>query len=230
MNKNLDLLQKKLAVDFKDLNILRNALVHRSYINEHKDFAIDHNERLEFLGDAVLELAVTDHLYRNYPDPEGVLTNWRSGLVNATQLAAQGENLGLYDYLYLSRGEAQDTNKKARSYILANAMEAVIGAIYLDQGYKTAAKFVKDNILIHLEKLIADKSYVDAKSLFQEKSQEKVGITPRYKVLSESGPDHHKKFVIGVYLDKELIAEGEGYSKQEAQTEAAAAALANKGW
>jgi ribonuclease-3 len=230
MNKNLDLLQKKLGVDFKDLNILRNALVHRSYINEHKDFVIDHNERLEFLGDAVLELAVTDHLYRNYPDPEGILTNWRSGLVNATQLATQGENLGLYDYLYLSRGEAQDTNKKARSYILANAMEAVIGAIYLDQGYKTAAKFVKDNILIHLEKLIADKSYVDAKSLFQEKSQEKVGITPRYKVLSESGPDHHKKFVIGVYLDKELIAEGEGYSKQEAQTGAAAAALANKGW
>lgn len=230
MNKNLELLQKKLAVDFKDLNILRNALVHRSYINEHKDFAIDHNERLEFLGDAVLELAVTDYLYRHYPEPEGILTNWRSGLVNATQLAAQGENLGLYDYLYLSRGESQDTNKKARSYILANAMEAVIGAVYLDQGYKGAAKFVKENILIHLEKLIADKSYVDAKSLFQEKSQEITSITPRYKVLSESGPDHHKKFVVGIYLDKELIAEGEGYSKQEAQTQAAALALANKGW
>lgn len=230
MNKNLETLQKKINVDFKDLDILRNALVHRSYINEHKDFAIDHNERLEFLGDAVLELVVTDHLYRHYQEPEGILTNWRSGLVNATQLAAQGENLGLYDYLYLSRGEAQDTNKKARSYILANAMEAVIGAIYLDQGYKTAAKFVKDNIIIHLEKLIADKSYVDSKSLFQEKAQEKVGITPRYKVLSESGPDHHKKFVVGVYLDKELIAEGEGYSKQEAQTQAAGAALASKGW
>jgi len=230
MNKNLEVLQKKLAVDFKDLDILKNALVHRSYINEHKDFAIDHNERLEFLGDAVLELVVTDHLYRNYPDPEGVLTNWRSGLVNATQLATQGENLGLYDYLYLSRGESQESNKKARSYILANAMEAVIGAVYLDQGYKGAAKFVKENILVQLEKLIADKSYVDAKSLFQEKAQEITGVTPRYKVLSESGPDHHKKFVVGIYLDKELIAEGEGYSKQEAQTEAAAVALANKGW
>ncbi len=230
MNRNLDNLQKKLGVNFKDLDILRNALVHRSYINEHKDFPIDQNERLEFLGDAVLELVVTDHLYHNYEEAEGVLTNWRSGLVNATQLAAQAETLGVYDFLYLSRGEAQDTNKKARGYILANALEALIGAIYLDQGYKGAAKFVKDNIIIHLDKLIQDKSYLDAKSLFQEKSQEMVGITPRYKVLSESGPDHHKKFVVGVYLDKELIAEGSGYSKQEAQTEAAGAALEAKNW
>ncbi|MFA5127100.1 MAG: ribonuclease III [Patescibacteria group bacterium] len=230
MNRNLDSIQKKIGVSFKDVNILRNALVHRSYINEHKDFPVNHNERLEFLGDAVLELVVTDHLYHNYDEAEGVLTNWRSGLVNATQLAAQAEVLGVYDFLYLSRGESQDTNKKARGYILANALEALIGAIYLDQGYRVAAKFIKDNIIIHLDNLIKDKSYLDAKSLFQEKSQEMVGITPRYKVLSESGPDHHKKFVVGVYLDKELIAEGTGYSKQEAQTEAAAAALEAKSW
>ena len=223
-------MQKKIGVDFKDINFLKNALVHRSYINEHKDFALDHNERLEFLGDAVLELVVTDYLYHHFSEAEGILTNWRSGLVNASSLASQAEALGLYDYLYLSRGESQDTNKKARSYILANALEALIGAIYLDQGYRVAAKFIKENIIIHLDKILKNKTYLDPKSLFQEKSQEIVGITPRYKVLSESGPDHNKKFVVGLYLDKELIAEGEGYSKQEAQTQAAVAALEVKGW
>ena len=230
MTRNLDILQKKIGVDFKDINFLKNALVHRSYINEHKDFALDHNERLEFLGDAVLELVVTDYLYHHFSEAEGILTNWRSGLVNASSLASQAEALGLYDYLYLSRGESQDTNKKARSYILANALEALIGAIYLDQGYRVAAKFIKENIIIHLDKILKNKTYLDPKSLFQEKSQEIVGITPRYKVLSESGPDHNKKFVVGLYLDKELIAEGEGYSKQEAQTQAAVAALEVKGW
>lgn len=231
MKKNLEILEKKLGVAFKDINILKNALVHRSYINEHKNFELDQNERLEFLGDAVLELVVTDYLYHHYPDQaEGVLTNWRSSLVNARELAERAEDLGVYDFMYLSRGEMQDTNQKARNYILANAYEALIGAIYLDQGYKIAAKFIKENLITHLANIIKEKSYIDAKSYFQEKAQETMAITPRYKVLSESGPDHHKKFIIGVYLDKDLIAKGEGYSKQEAQVTAAQAALKVKKW
>ncbi len=209
MEKNFKELEKILKVTFKDRDFLKSALVHRSYLNEHKDFVLDHNERMEFLGDAVLELVVTDYLFHNYQEAEGVLTNWRSSLVNRDQLAQAAENLGLYDWLYMSRGEAKDENKKARSYILANAFEAMIGAIYLDQ-------------------VIAEKSYIDAKTNFQEKAQEIVGITPNYRVLSESGPDHNKKFVVGVYLDKELIAKGEGLSKQEAQTAAAAEALEQK--
>ena len=230
MKKNIDNLEKKLGVKFKDINILKNALVHRSYINEHKNFALDHNERLEFLGDAVLELVVTDHLYKEYTEAEGVLTNWRSSLVNATQLAIVAEDLGIYDFLYLSKGESQDKNKKARNYILANAYEAIVGAIYMDQGYGAADKFIQNNLIVHLKKIIADKSYIDAKSMFQEKSQEMVGTTPHYKVLTESGPDHNKKFVVGVYLNKTKVAEGEGYSKQEGQLNAANKALEVKKW
>lgn len=230
MKKNIENLENKLGVKFKDINILKNALVHRSYINEHKNFALDHNERLEFLGDAVLELVVTDHLYKNYTEAEGILTNWRSSLVNATQLAIVAEFLGIYDFLYLSKGESQDKNKKARNYILANAFEAVIGAIYIDSGYKVAGKFIQDNLIVHLKKIIADKSYIDAKSMFQEKSQEMVGATPHYKVLTESGPDHNKKFIVGVYLNKTKVAEGEGYSKQEGQLNAASRALEIKKW
>lgn len=230
MQKNLAQLEEKLEVKFKDTDILKNALVHRSYLNEHKDFPIDQNERLEFLGDAVLELSVTDYLYHNYQDDEGVLTNWRSALVNATHLAMIAEKFGVYNFLYLSKGESQDTNKKARAYILANAMEALLGAIYLDQGFKVVDKFIKKNILSTLPEIIASQNYIDAKSRFQEKAQEKNVVTPRYRVLSESGPDHNKKFLIGVYLDKELVADGEGYSKQEAQTAAATKALKVKGW
>ncbi len=230
MKKNIENLENKLGVKFKDINILKNALVHRSYINEHKNFSLDHNERLEFLGDAVLELVVTDHLYKNYTEAEGILTNWRSSLVNATQLAQVAESLGIYDFLYLSKGESQDKNKKARNYILANAYEAIVGAIYLDQGYAAADKFIQNNLIVHLKKIIADKTYIDAKSMFQEKSQEMVGITPHYKVLTESGPDHNKKFIIGVYLNKEKVAEGEGYSKQEGQLNAASQALEIKKW
>lgn len=230
MQKNLAQLEEKLEVKFKDINILKNALVHRSYLNEHKDFPIDQNERLEFLGDAVLELSVTDHLYHNYKDDEGVLTNWRSALVNSTHLAMIAEKFGVYNFLYLSKGESQDNNKKARGYILANAMEALLGAIYLDQGYRTVDKFIKKNILSTLPEIIVSQNYIDAKSRFQEKAQELNGVTPRYRVLSESGPDHNKKFIIGVYLDKELVADGEGYSKQEAQTDAATKALKVKGW
>ena len=230
MEKNLGNLEKSIKIVFKNKDLLKNALVHRSYLNEHKNFALDHNERLEFLGDAVLELIVTDYLYKNYNDAEGTLTNWRSSLVNRDQLAQVGEALKIYDYLYMSRGEAQDNNKKARSYILANAFEALTGAIYLDQGYQVVAEFVTKNLIINLDKIIAEKSYIDAKTNFQEKAQDIVGITPNYKVLSESGPDHNRKFVIGVYLERELVAEGEGYSKQEAQTDAAAKALAAKKW
>mgnify|MGYP003971366983 CR=1 FL=1 len=230
MNKNIENLEAKLGIKFKDINVLKNALVHRSYINEHKNFALDHNERLEFLGDAVLELSVTDHLYKTYSDAEGTLTNWRSSLVNATQLALVAEDLGVYDFLYLSKGESQDKNKKARNYILANAFEAIVGAVYMDQGYQVADKFILDNLIVHLKKIIADKTYIDAKSMFQEKSQEMVGITPHYKVIAESGPDHNKKFVIGVFLNKEKVAEGEGYSKQEGQLDAASKALEIKKW
>jgi ribonuclease-3 len=230
MQKNIAQLEEKLEVKFKDINLLKNALVHRSYLNEHKDFPIEQNERLEFLGDAVLELSVTDYLYHNYKDDEGVLTNWRSALVNATHLAMIAEKLGVYNFLYLSKGESQDTNKKARGYILANAMEALLGAIYLDQGFRVVDKFIKKNILSTLPEIIASQTYIDAKSRFQEKAQEINSVTPRYRVLSESGPDHNKKFIIGVYLDKELVADGEGYSKQEAQTDAATKALKVKGW
>ncbi len=230
MKKTLSELEKKINVKFKDTNFLKTALVHRSYLNEHKDFSLDQNERMEFLGDAVLELVVTDYLYRNYDKPEGVLTNWRSSLVNGERLSSIAEDLDIYDFLYLSKGESKDNNKKARQYILANAFEAVVGAIYLDRGYETTRKFIEDNLVVHLEKIIKDKSYIDAKSMFQERAQEMSGVTPRYKVLSESGPDHNKKFVVGVYLDKDLVAEGDGYSKQEAQTAAATKGLEIKKW
>jgi len=230
MKKNLKTLENKLGVSFKNIDLLKTSLVHRSYLNEHKDFTLDHNERLEFLGDAVLELVVTDYLFKNYNEAEGVLTNWRSSLVNSSQLAARSEELGIYNFLHLSRGEAQDTNKKARNYILANAYEAIIGAIYLDQGYDMAEEFITNSLIKELDRIIENKEYIDAKSMFQEKAQELIGITPYYRVLSESGPDHNKKFIIGVYLDKELIAKGEGYSKQEAQISAARKGIDIKGW
>jgi len=223
-------LEKILQVKFKDHDLLLQALVHRSYINEHQDFRLDHNERLEFLGDAVLELVVTEHLYKNYPNPEGELTNWRASLVNGSSLADVAQNLEIEHYLMLSRGEAKDKNSKARQYILANAMEAIIGAIYLDQGMAQAKKFIQRNIISKLENIITNKLYIDAKSAFQEKAQEKLGITPTYKVISSSGPDHAKVFKVGIYLDKELVATGEGTNKQEAQTEAAKKGLEIKSW
>ncbi|MFA6594371.1 MAG: ribonuclease III [Candidatus Buchananbacteria bacterium] len=223
-------LEKKLGVKFKDHDLLVSALVHRSYINEHPDFKLDHNERLEFLGDAVLELAVTEYLYDNFSNPEGELTNWRASLVNGDSLAEVAATLGLEEYLLMSKGESKDKNSKARQYILANAMEAVIGAIYLEHGFKTASKFVIDNIISKLKDILEKKLYIDPKSHFQEKAQEKLGITPTYKVISSFGPDHAKVFKVGVYLDKELITSGDGSSKQEAQIAAAKAALAVKKW
>lgn len=223
-------LQKRINVTFKDVQTLRQAVVHRSYLNEHSDFPLDHNERLEFLGDAVLELIVTEYLYNNYENPEGELTNWRASLVNAKMLAEIGRIIELEECLHLSRGEAKDGSSKARQYILANAVEALIGAIYLDQGYDIAKQFVTEFILSRLPHILEHKLYMDPKSRFQEEAQARVGITPTYKVHKETGPDHKKHFVIGVYLDKEMIAEGDGTSKQEAQTSAAENGMLAKGW
>jgi ribonuclease-3 len=225
-------LAKKLGIKFNDINILQQAVTHRSYLNEHRDYQLDHNERLEFLGDAVLELIVTEYLYENYQNPEGDLTNWRAALVNGEMLAKISKKIGIEEYLLMSRGEAKDTGK-ARQYLLANAFEAIIGAIYLDQkenGYSVAKKFVLDTVVSQLPEIMENKLYLDPKSRFQEDAQEKESITPSYRVLEESGPDHDKKFIVGVYLNDELIAEGGGSSKQEAQKNAALKALETKKW
>jgi len=227
--QSIEKLEKKIKVKFKNIDLLKTAVTHRSYINEHRGYQLDHNERLEFLGDAVLELIVTEHLYQNFPNPEGELTNWRAALVNKDMLAKVSRNLGVEIFLLMSRGEAKDTGR-ARDYLLANALEAIIGAVYLDQGYGEAKKFIEKNILIRLEKVIKSKLYIDPKSNFQEEAQARVGITPNYRVLSESGPDHDKKFIVAIYLEDEEVARGEGASKQEAQREAARVGLEVKGW
>jgi len=226
---NLSSLEKTIGISFNNTDILQQALVHRSYLNENPDFPLKDNERLEFLGDAVLEMVVTEYLYSNYPNPEGELTSWRAALVNAKMLAKVAEHLKMNDYLMLSRGEAKD-NGRARQYILANATEALIGAIYLDQGYEKTSQFITKEILKELPQIIKKRLYQDPKSIFQEQSQDRVGVTPVYEVIKEWGPDHAKNFVVGVYLEKELIAEGQGVSKQEAQEKAAEAALNKKGW
>ena len=227
---NFKNLEEKLGVKFKNLDLLKSAIVHRSYLNEHKDFPLDHNERLEFLGDAVLELITTDHLYKNYPNPEGELTNWRASLVNAKMLADIARALEIEPYLHMSKGENKDVNPKARNYILANALEAVIGAIYLDQGLTVAEKFIANNILVKLPHILENNLYLDPNSIFQEKAQENYSLTPTYKVMDESGPDHNKFFRVGVYIGDELIAEGEGSSKQEAQMDSANKGLEAKDW
>ncbi len=228
--KDFSILEKKLGLKFKNKDLLMQAFTHRSYLNENPDFKLDHNERLEFLGDAVMELIVTEDLYKQYPEkPEGDLTNWRAALVNAKMLTSVAEQLGFNDFLLLSKGEAKEGGK-ARAYILANTFEALIGALYLDSGYEPAEKFIKKYLISKLPEIIKDKLYKDAKSQFQEEAQEKEGITPDYKVIKESGPDHQKKFIVGVYIGKELVAEGEGSSKQEAEEEAAKLALEVKEW
>lgn len=228
--KNFAALEDKLGITFKNKAVLVQAFVHRSYLNEHHDFPLGQNERLEFLGDAVLELAVTEFLIENYANPEGELTNWRAALVNAITLSGIAYEIGMEPFLFLSHGEAKDTGTKARGYIMANTIEAVIGAIYLDQGYTIAQQFVTRWILIKLPNILENGLYLDAKSRFQESAQELLGVTPTYRVLDEEGPDHNKIFRVGVFLDKELIANGEGSSKQEAQTAAAEAAVKVKGW
>lgn len=231
-NQMLEELAKKLGVKFNNIELLQQAVTHRSYLNEHRSYKLDHNERLEFLGDAVLELVVTEYLYKNFPNPEGEMTNWRSALVNGEMLAKIAGRLGVEKYLMMSRGEAKDTGR-ARQYLLANAFEAITGAIYLDQGekgYDKCRDFIMKNVVSELPEIIEHKLYMDPKSRFQEEAQDKVGITPSYRVVEESGPDHDKKFVVGVYLDHEEVAQGEGKSKQEAQRNAAEKGLEAKGW
>ena len=229
MEKKISSLEKKIGIKFNNNDLLRQAVVHRSYLNEHTSFELNHNERLEFLGDAVLELVVTEHLFLNYENPEGELTNWRASLVCGKMLAQISQKIKLEDYLYLSKGESKDLGK-ARQYILANAMEAVIGAIYLDQGWDSAKEFINTFILNELPNILKHKLYLDPKSSFQEIAQEKAGITPSYKVLSETGPDHEKTFEIGLFLKSDLIATGTGSSKQEAQEDAATNALELDKW
>ncbi|OGZ32566.1 MAG: ribonuclease III [Candidatus Niyogibacteria bacterium RIFCSPLOWO2_12_FULL_41_13] len=221
---------EKIGVSFKNEDLLKQAFTHRSYLNENPDWITSHNERLEFLGDAVLELAASDFLFKKFPQkPEGELTSLRAALVNADSLAESAEDLDINNYLLLSRGEAKDVGR-GRLYILANTYEAIIGAIYLDQGYGPAEKFIEKTLLLKIEEVLEKGLYRDAKSMFQEKSQEIVQLTPAYKVLEEWGPDHDKQFRVGVFLGEELVAEGEGPSKQLAEQEAAKSGLKIKKW
>lgn len=219
----------KLGITFNDYQHLEEALTHRSYLNEHKD-AKAHNERLEFLGDAVLELAVTHFLYTKYPSkPEGDLTAYRAALVNTVSLAESAEAIGLNDMILLSKGERKDTGR-ARQIILANAFEALLGAIYMDQGYEAAEAFIAEHLYPKIESVVSKRSWQDAKSRFQELAQDRRGQTPAYQTLAEVGPDHDKLFTVGVYVGDEEIARGEGHSKQEAEQAAAQAAIDKTGW
>jgi ribonuclease-3 len=230
MAGDLSKFEEKIGVVFEDKRLLEQAFTHRSYLNENRGLKLSHNERLEFLGDAVLELAVTDFLYRKYPNqPEGVLTSYRSSLVNAVTLAEIGAEIGLNGHMLLSRGEAKDTGR-ARQIILANAMEAIIGAIYLDQGFKVAEHFIEKHILPRIGAIVEKGSFIDSKSMFQEKAQEKVGITPSYRTLREIGPDHDKQFTVGLFLAEDLVVEGSGKSKQDAEQSAAGKALEKMRW
>lgn len=216
--------RNKLGFEFKDIQLLVTALTHRSYLNEHKKSATEQNERLEFLGDAVLELVVTEYLFKNYEEPEGVLTSLRAALVRTESIGEAGEGIGYEPLLRMSRGEKQGSDR-ARQQILANAFEAVIGAIYLERGYDDAAKFIYDNIIIKLDKILKQGTWRDAKSHLQEVSQRVDGDTPKYKVIEEIGPDHDKVFTLGVYVKDKLLGKGSGPSKQVAQQDAAKAAL-----
>ncbi len=230
LTHDLAAIEKILGVTFNEPIHLLTAITHRSYLNEHREAQQDHNERLEFLGDAVLELIVTDYLFHKYAEkPEGELTAIRAALVNTVSLSAASEKLGINKYLLMSKGEAKDEGR-ARQYILANVFEAFIGAIYLDQGYATAQDFVARNLFPKTEEIVRKRLWQDPKSRFQELAQEHVSITPSYQLHGQEGPDHDRIFTIGVYLRTELVAEGKGRSKQEAEQEAALHAVAAKGW
>lgn len=216
--------KQKLGFEFEDIQLLVTALTHRSYVNEHKKSVSEHNERLEFLGDAVLEMAVTDYLFRNHKEPEGVLTSWRAALVRTESISAAGDKLGYESLLRMSRGE-KNGSQRARQQILANAFEAVIGAIYLERGYDESAKFIDRHILSKLESILETGSWRDPKSHLQEVSQRIDNRTPVYRVLEEVGPDHDKVFTLGVYVGDKLMGKGSGPSKQAAQQIAARAAL-----
>lgn len=227
---DLNALERKLNLKFKDHGLFKTAFTHRSYLNENKGKIFEHNERLEFLGDAVLELSVTRFLYDKFPmKPEGELTSLRSALVNSVMLASVSGELGFEKHLLLSRGEARDTGR-ARQYIMANTFESVVGAIYLDQGFEAADSFIEKVLFPKLTEVENKKLFVDAKSSFQEKAQEIYGFTPSYKTLREIGPDHDKEFIVGLYVGDEFIGEGRGKSKQEAETDAARKGLEKKGW
>lgn len=228
--KDLSTLETKLGVTFQNKDLLIQALVHRSFLNENREFPIGHNERLEFLGDAVLELVVTEYLYQHYDNPEGELTNWRASLVNSHMLSTLTSELDIEHLLYLSRGEQKDTNGKARLKILANAFESLVGAIYLEHGYDACRRFIMGRLISKLDYILQNKLYLDPKTHFQEQAQEKLGITPTYKVLSEVGPDHDKTFTVAICLAGEQIATGTGSSKQAAQVSAAHNAIKTKGW
>jgi ribonuclease-3 len=215
----------KLHATFNDIEILVTAFTHRSYLNEHRNTVHEHNERMEFLGDAVLELVVTEYLYSHYPEPEGILTNWRSSLVRTESISAAAIKFGFEPFLRLSRGEKRGTDR-ARAQILANSFEAVIGALYVDQGYEAAKVFIKESILSTFDQILATGSWMDPKSHLQELAQSRETATPLYKVMDEDGPDHDKSFTVGVYVNNELLGQGTGPSKQAAQQKAAEAALA----
>jgi ribonuclease III len=222
--------EEQAGINFKDKSLLKQAFTHRSYINENRASGLLHNERQEFLGDAVLELVITDFLYNKFDEMnEGQLTSLRSALVNADTCSVVATKLGANDFLLLSKGEQKDTGR-ARQYILANTLEALIGAIYLDQGYEEAKKFILTHITPLTDEIVEKGTWVDAKSLFQEKAQEHEGHTPNYKTIKESGPDHDKHFTVGVYVGSGKKGEGEGKSKQDAEQDAARDALKNTGW
>lgn len=227
---NFDVFETSTNITFTNKDLLKQAFTHRSYLNEHRGSNMEHNERLEFLGDAVLELVVTHFLYKKFPQKnEGDLTAYRSALVNTYTLSEAATKLGMNAFLLLSKGEAKDTGR-ARQFILANTFESFIGAIYLDAGYDAAESFIATNIFPLIEDIVANKSFIDSKSKFQEAAQEHTGITPAYKLVKEFGPDHNKVFTVGVYVGDDEIAQGEGLSKQEAEQKAAEKALVTKGW
>jgi ribonuclease III len=227
---NFNIFENKIKVTFKNKDLLMQAFLHRSYLNENKRLKMDHNERLEFLGDAVLELVVTEYLYAKYPKKsEGDLTSYRAALVNTITLSNVAGELGMNDFLLLSKGEAKDTGR-ARQYILANTFESFVGALYLDQGYNVAKDFIANNLFPLTDEIVAKNLWQDSKSRFQEIAQEKENTTPQYKTIQEVGPDHEKDFIVGVYLNEKEIAKGEGKSKQEAEQDAAQNALEAKEW
>jgi ribonuclease III len=230
VHKDFTTLETTLGLQFNDPELLRQAFTHRSYLNEHRGEVAGHNERLEFLGDAVLELIATHFLYEKYPDrTEGDLTAYRAALVNAVTCAEVAQEIGMNDFLLLSRGESKDTGR-ARNILLANAFEALVGAIYLDQGYDAARKFISVHLFPKIDEIVQKRLWQDAKSALQEKAQEQEGVTPHYEVMRETGPDHDKHFVVGVFIKETLLAEGSGKSKQEAEQSAAREALDKKGW
>ena len=227
---NFETFEKRIGYQFRERRLLESAFTHRSYLNENRSPGREHNERLEFLGDAVLELVVTEFLFAKYPDkPEGDLTAYRAALVNTISISEAATKLGINDFLLLSRGEARDTGR-ARQIILANAFEALIGALYLDQGYVMAKDFIAKQLFSKADEIVEKRLWQDAKSRFQEVAQELVGITPSYKLIDQRGPDHDKHFLVGAFIGLEKIATGEGKSKQEAEQDAAEAALKVKNW